>query len=86
MTNILAQTPATDDRIVHPAWCDLEGHSLTAHGGPVVELPGDLAGWLSAPAGGAPVVFQLLDGPAMDATALRDLAARLTEIADSLTV
>lgn len=87
MSRILPQTTTTDDRITHPSWCAVADHDVTGspvHASALIELPGDLTGWLSASTADGPVVFQLLDGPALDSTALRDLAIRLTEIADSL--
>ena len=49
---------------------------------PVVTLPGGFpAGWLSALDTDGPVSFQFLDGPKVDADALRTLAAKLIELA-----
>ena len=87
MTKILPQTTTTDDQIVHPSWCSIADHDVVGspvHASALIELPGDLAGWLSAQTADGPVVFQLLDGTALDATALGDLDARLTEIAADL--
>jgi len=85
VTRILPQPTAADDQITHPSWCAVADHDLVGspiHASALIELPGDLAGWLSAADG--PVTFQLLDGPALDATTLRDLAAQLVGIADRI--
>ena len=87
MSHILTQATDDDTQTVHPTWCNIDDHAMTGspvHASALIELPGDLTGWLSASTADGPVVFQLLDGPALDSTALRDLAIRLTEIADRL--
>ena len=88
MSHILTQAATDDTQTVHPAWCNIGDHAMTGspvHASALIELPGDLAGWLSAQTVDSPIVFQLLDGPALDAAALGELASRLAEIAANLT-
>ena len=77
--------------IVHPAWCDAAQHDsdgCRGHRGPFLELvDGFMFGWMSSHAEelDAPIGFTFLNGPTLDADALRRLAARLLEIAAEMT-